>query len=189
MSVPAAIMTTSPRRRDQRRSQRNQIQPKTRLQEEQYEITVPTVADRIAQTVVAMELERRVEPKFHPDSYGYRPMRSALDAVGACRRRCWEQDWVVDLDIQKFFDSVDHSLMVKAVEANTDQPWVVLYVKRWLVAPIQHSDGSLHERNKGTPQGGLCSASHNPPYEQRRVMRSAGLLGLVMTETRAGRCA
>ena len=102
---------------------------------------VPTVADRIAQTVVAMELEKRVEPKFHPDSYGYRPKRSALDAVGACRRRCWEQDWVVDLDIQKFFDSVDHSLMVKAVEANTDQPWVVLYVKRWLVAPVQHSDG------------------------------------------------
>ena len=84
-------------------------------------------------------------------------MRSALDAVGTCRRRCWEQDWVVDLDIQKFFDSVDHSLMVKAVEANTDQPWVVLYVKRWLVAPIQHSDGSLHERNKGTPQGSAVS--------------------------------
>jgi RNA-directed DNA polymerase len=118
---------------------------------------VPTVADRIAQTVVAMELEKRVEPKFHPDSYGYRPKRSALDAVGTCRRRCWEQDWVVDLDIRKFFDSVDHSLMVKAVEANTDQPWVVLYVKRWLVAPIQHSDGSLHERNKGTPQGSAVS--------------------------------
>jgi len=118
---------------------------------------VPTVADRIAQTVVAMELEKRVEPKFHPGSYGYRPKRSALDAVGTCRKRCWEDDWVVDLDIQKFFDSVDHSLMVKAVEANTDQPWVVLYVKRWLVAPIQHSDGSLHERNKGTPQGSAVS--------------------------------
>jgi hypothetical protein len=116
--------------------------PETSRQEGQYEITVPTVADRIAQTVVAMELEKRVEPRFHPDSYGYRPGRSALDAVGKCRRRCWEQDWVVDLDIQKFFDSVDHSLMVKAVEANTDQPWVVLYVKRWLGAPIQHSEGS-----------------------------------------------
>ena len=118
---------------------------------------VPTVGDRVAQTVVAMELEKRVEPKFHPDSYGYRPKRSALDAVGTCRKRCWEDDWVVDLDIQKFFDSVDHSLMVKAVEANTDQPWVVLYVKRWLVAPIQHSDGSLHERSKGTPQGSAVS--------------------------------
>jgi RNA-directed DNA polymerase len=118
---------------------------------------VPTVADRIAQTVVAMELEKQVEPKFHPDSYGYRPRRSALDAVATCRQRCWKYDWVVDLDIRKFFDSVDHFLMVKAVEANTDQPWVVLYVKRWLVAPIQHSDGSLHERGKGTPQGSAVS--------------------------------
>ena len=118
---------------------------------------VPTVADRVAQTVVAMELEKRVEPMFHPDSYGYRPRRSALDAVGACRQRCWKYDWVVDLDIQKFFDSVDHSLMVKAVEANTDQPWVVLYVKRWLVAPIQHADGSPRERGRGTPQGSAVS--------------------------------
>ena len=118
---------------------------------------VPTVADRVAQTVVAMELEKRVEPLFHPDSYGYRPNRSALDAVGTCRKRCWEYDWVVDLDIQRFFDSVDHDLMVKAVEANTDQPWVVLYVKRWLIAPIQHVDGSLHERDRGTPQGSAVS--------------------------------
>jgi hypothetical protein len=118
---------------------------------------VPTVADRIAQTVVAMELEGRVEPMFHRDSYGYRPRRSALDAVGACRKRCWEYDWVIDLDIQKFFDSVDHSLMIKVVEANTDQPWVLLYVKRWLVAPIQHTDGSLHERDRGTPQGSAIS--------------------------------
>jgi RNA-directed DNA polymerase len=118
---------------------------------------VPTVADRIAQTVVAMELEKQVEPMFHPDSYGYRPNRSALSAVEVCRKRCWESDWVVDLDIQKFFDSVDHDLMVKAVEANTDQPWVVLYVRRWLIAPMQHPDGSLHERNRGTPQGSAVS--------------------------------
>jgi RNA-directed DNA polymerase len=118
---------------------------------------VPTVADRIAQTVVAMELEKKVEPVFHPDSYGYRPNRSALDAVGVCRTRCWEYDWLVDLDIQKFFDSVDHDLMVKAVEANTDLRWVVLYVKRWLVAPMQQPDGSLHERSRGTPQGSAVS--------------------------------
>jgi len=117
----------------------------------------PTVAGRIAQTVVAMELEKRVEPMFHPDSYGYRPRRSALDAVGTCRQRCWEYGWVVDLDIQKFFGSVDHSLMVKAVEASTGQPWVVLYVKRWLVAPIQHADGTLYERSRGTPQGSAVS--------------------------------
>ena len=82
---------------------------------------VPTVADRVAQTVVATQLEREVEPIFHPDSYGYRPARSALDAVGACRARCWKYDWVIDLDIQKFFDSVPWDLVVKAVEAHTDR--------------------------------------------------------------------
>lgn len=81
---------------------------------------IPTVADRIAQTVVAMYLERLVEPVFHPDSYGYRPGRSALDAVAVCRERCWRNDWVIDLDVRAFFDSVDHSLMLKAVERHTD---------------------------------------------------------------------
>ncbi|WP_308043082.1 reverse transcriptase domain-containing protein [Streptomyces sp. CoT10] len=96
----------------------------------------PTVADRIAQTVVASRLEAVAEPEFHPDSFGYRPGRSALDAVARCLERCWGNDWVIDLDIQKFFDSVPWHLIVKAVEANTDQPWVVLYVKRWLAAPL-----------------------------------------------------
>src|SRR5215211_4152043 len=150
---------------------------------------VPTVADRIAQTVVAMELEKRVEPIFHSDSYGYRPKRSALDAVAACRRRCWKTDWVIDLDIQKFFDTVDHDLLVKAVRANTDQDWVGLYVQRWLVAPLQRPDGTLQARDRGTPQGGLCSAEHNPPNEQCWVMRSADLLGLVRTGLAVKRCA
>ena len=118
---------------------------------------VPTVADRIAQTVVAARLEKVVEPKFHDDSHGYRPGRSALDAVGRCRERCWEYDWVIDLDIQKFFDSVPWDLIIKAVEVNTDQPWVVLYVKRWLAAPIQMPDGSLAGRDRGTPQGSAVS--------------------------------
>ncbi len=118
---------------------------------------VPTVADRVAQTVVAGVLEARVEPIFHPDSYGYRPQRSALDAVAACRRRCWKTDWVIDLDIAKFFDSVPWDLVVKAVEANTDQPWVVLYVKRWLQAPLAAPDGSLQRRERGTPQGSAIS--------------------------------
>lgn len=118
---------------------------------------VPTVADRIAQTVVAKRLEAKVEPIFHPDSYGYRPGRSALDAVGVCRKRCWGYDWVVDLDIQKFFDSVDHDLVVKAVEANTDLAWVVLYVKRWLKAPLALPDGTLQQRDRGTPQGSAAS--------------------------------
>jgi RNA-directed DNA polymerase len=118
---------------------------------------VPTVADRVAQTVVAQELEARVEPIFHPDSYGYRPRRSALDAVAACRRRCWQTNWVIDLDIARFFDSVPWDRVVTAVEANTDLPWVVLYVKRWLHAPVQLADGSLRVRDRGTPQGSAVS--------------------------------
>ena len=118
---------------------------------------VPTVADRVAQTVVAMVVEPVVEKLFHPDSYGYRPGRSPIDAVKVCRERCWRSDWVLKVDIQSFFDSVPHSLIVKAVAANTDLPWVVLYVTRWLVAPIQHPDGTLHERDRGTPQGSAVS--------------------------------
>jgi group II intron reverse transcriptase/maturase len=118
---------------------------------------VPTVADRIAQTVVARRLEVRVEPAFHQDSYGYRPKRSALDAIRSCRERCWKYDWVVDLDIQKFFDSVPWDLIVKAVEANTGQRWVVLYVKRWLQAPVQLPDGTIAKRDRGTPQGSAVS--------------------------------
>jgi RNA-directed DNA polymerase len=120
---------------------------------------VPTVADRVAQTVAALALEPRTESIFHEDSYGYRPRRGALDAVAKCRRRCWGKDWVIDLDVQKFFDSVDHDLMVKAVEANItpDQRWVVLYVKRWLTAPILMPGGELVERDRGTPQGSAVS--------------------------------
>jgi group II intron reverse transcriptase/maturase len=118
---------------------------------------VPTVADRIAQTVAARRLEAKVEPIFHPDSYGYRPGRSALDAVAACRRRCWKRDWVIDLDVQAFFDSVPWDLMVKAVAAHTTDPWVLLYVKRWLAAPLQHADGTLQQRDRGTPQGSAIS--------------------------------
>ena len=118
---------------------------------------VPTVGDRIAQTVVAARLEQKVEPIFHPDSYGYRPGRSALDAVGTCRARCWEYDWVIDLDVQKFFDSVSWDLVVKAVAAHTDLPWVLLYVRRWLAAPMQLPDGTLQDRDRGTPQGSAIS--------------------------------
>nr|WP_269430453.1 reverse transcriptase domain-containing protein [Mycobacterium haemophilum] len=109
---------------------------------------VPTISDRIAQTVVAAKLEEKVEPIFHPDSYGYRPGRSALDAVGACRQRCWKYDWVIDLDVQKFFDSVAWDLVVKAVAAYTDLPWVLLYVKRWLAAP--HTAARWHPAATGS---------------------------------------
>ena len=150
---------------------------------------VPTVADRIAQTVVAMYLEPLVEPVFHPDSYGYRPGRSALDAVGVCRERCWRSDWVLDLDIQGFFDNLDHDLVLKAVAHHTDQLWILLYVQRWLVAPLQRGDGSLVARDRGSPQGGLCAAAHNEPCEQRWVMRSVRSSCLVRGWPRSVRCA
>ena len=118
---------------------------------------VPTVADRVAQTVVRMYLEPELEPLFHPDSYGYRPGRSALDAVGACRERCWRHDWVIDLDLRSFFDSIDHDLLLKAVSKHTDLSWVLLYVKRWLKAPLQREDGTMVERDRGTPQGSAIS--------------------------------
>ena len=98
-----------------------------------------------------------MEPVFHGDSYGYRPGRSALDAVGAARQRCWEYDWVIDLDVQKFFDSVPWDLIVKAVEVHVRLPWVILYVKRWLAAPVQMPDGTLAQRDRGTAQGSSVS--------------------------------
>jgi RNA-directed DNA polymerase len=118
---------------------------------------VPTVADRVAQTVVANAISERAEPRFHPDSYGYRPARAALDAVSVCRQRCWKYDWVIDLDVQKFFDTVRWDLVLKALEAVTTTPWVLLYVKRWLAAPLQLPDGSLQQRTEGTPQGSAVS--------------------------------
>jgi RNA-directed DNA polymerase len=123
----------------------------------QYEATVPTVADRIAQTVVCGYLEPSVEPVFHEDSYGYRPGRSALDAVGVCRKRCWRNDWVLDLDIQKFFDSVSWDLILKAVAHHAEERWILLYVEPWLKAPLQREDGSLLQRDRGTPQGSAIS--------------------------------
>jgi len=118
---------------------------------------IPTVGDRVAQMVVKMYLEPNVEPLFHPDSYGYRPGKSALEAVGTCRRRCWRYNWVVDLDIKGFFDNIDHSLMMHAVRKHTDCKWVLLYVERWLKAPAEADDGTRTPRKKGTPQGGVAS--------------------------------
>jgi RNA-directed DNA polymerase len=118
---------------------------------------VPTVADRIAQMVVKMVLEPLVESAFHRDSYGYRPHRSALRAVGEARRRCWEFDWVIDLDIKSFFDTLDWDLVERAVAWHTQNPWVRLYIGRWLRAPLMRPDGSIQARTRGTPQGGVIS--------------------------------
>ena len=118
---------------------------------------IPTVSDRVAQAVVKGYLEPLVEPVFHPDSYGYRPRKSAHDAVTTARKRCWRYDWVIDLDIRGLFDNLDHSLVLRAVGRYTQCRWILLYVKRWLEAPVQLEDGTLVAREAGTPQGGVAS--------------------------------
>jgi group II intron reverse transcriptase/maturase len=118
---------------------------------------IPNVVDRVAETAATMALEPEVERVFHEDSYGYRPGRSPVDAVAVCRERCFKKNWIVDLDIRAFFDSVPWDLMLKAVAHHTDQKWVMLYVERWLKAPMQKSDGTLVPRVKGTPQGSPIS--------------------------------
>ena len=118
---------------------------------------IPTVADRCAQEVVRRYLEPILEPIFHEGSYGYRPGRSAIDAVRMTRQRCWRYDWVLDIDVQSYFDSIDWELLLKAVRHHTDCPWVRLYIERWLKAPVQMEDGSVVPRTAGTPQGGVVS--------------------------------
>jgi RNA-directed DNA polymerase len=118
---------------------------------------IPTVADRIAQQVVKARLEPEVEPLFHADSYGYRPGKSALDAVGQARKRCWRLDWVLDLDIKSFFDMLSQDLLLRAVKKHAREQWIILYIERWLKAPVQEEDGRLVPRERGTPQGGVIS--------------------------------
>lgn len=118
---------------------------------------IPTVADRVAQEVVRRSLEPILEPLFHPDSYGYRPGRSAIDAVRTARERCWRYDWIVDLDIKGFFDSIDWELLLRAVRKHAPAQWIVLYIERWLKAPAIGEDGILVPREQGTPQGGVVS--------------------------------
>ncbi len=118
---------------------------------------VPTVADRVAQMVVKQALEPELEGHFHPDSYGYRPGKSAHQAIGQARKRCWRNDWVLDLDIKGFFDNIDHSLLLKALRRHTRERWILLYVERWLQAEVEMPDGKREARDKGTPQGGVAS--------------------------------
>jgi group II intron reverse transcriptase/maturase len=118
---------------------------------------IPTVADRIAQMVVMRFLQPLLEPHFDADSYGYRPGKSAKEALGVARQRCWSHDWVLDLDIKAFFETIDHGLLMRAIRRHTTCAWVLLYIERWLRAPAQLADGSLIERTSGTPQGGVVS--------------------------------
>ena len=118
---------------------------------------VPTVADRVAQTVVKQMIEPDLDQIFLADSYGYRPDKSALDAVGVTRERCWKYDWVLEFDIKGLFDNIDHSLLMRAVRKHVTCPWALLYIERWLTAPMLREDGTLIERARGTPQGGVVS--------------------------------
>ena len=118
---------------------------------------IPTVSDRIAQMVIRLTFEPLVEPHFLPDSYGYRPNKSAIDAIGVTRQRCWNNNWVLEFDIKGLFDNIPHDLLLKAVDKHTDNPWVRLYIERWLTAPMQRADGEITARGKGTPQGGEIS--------------------------------
>lgn len=121
------------------------------------ELGIPTIADRIAQQVVKQRLEPLLEPVFHANSYGYRPGRSAHDALREARKRCWRQDWVLDLDIKGFFDNIDWKLLMKAVRKHAQCAWVEMYIQRWLQAEVIMLDGSVHKRDRGTPQGGVIS--------------------------------
>jgi group II intron reverse transcriptase/maturase len=122
-----------------------------------YETIVPSVIDRVAQTVVKQALELVLESVFHSSSYGFRPGRSAKQAVMAARAHCWRYNWVVDIDIQAFFDTLDHTLLMKAVRHHTDCAWMLLYIDRWLKAGVVLGDGTMEERKRGTPQGGVIS--------------------------------
>ena len=118
---------------------------------------VPTVEDRIAQMVVRMYFEPSVDKVFYKDSYGYRPNKNAIEALGVIRERCWKYDWVLEFDIKGLFDNIDHKLLMKAVKKHTEEKWVILYIERWLKVPFKMSDGRIVERNTGTPQGGVIS--------------------------------
>jgi group II intron reverse transcriptase/maturase len=118
---------------------------------------VPTVSDRIAQTVVKLMIEPIVDPVFHEDSYGYRPGKSAKQAIAETRKRCWQYDWVVEFDIKAAFDQIDHALLMKAVRSHIKDDWILLYIERWLTAPFETADGVSLPRTRGTPQGGVVS--------------------------------
>ena len=118
---------------------------------------VPTITDRVAQMVARMYVEQTVEPMFCEDSYGYRPNKSALDAVEVARKRCWKYDYVIELDVKGLFDNIDHELLMRVVRRHVEQPWICMYIERWLKTPFVQRDGQVIDRTSGTPQGGVIS--------------------------------
>lgn len=118
---------------------------------------IPTVEDRVAQMVAKIYFEPNVEKIFHEDSYGYRPNKSAIQAIGVLRERCWRKDWVVDFDIKGLFDNIRHDYLIEMVKRHTEKQWIILYIERWLKTPFKMQDGTIVERVAGTPQGGVIS--------------------------------
>jgi group II intron reverse transcriptase/maturase len=121
------------------------------------DLGIPTIGDRVAQQVIKTYLEPRYEAKFSQSSYGYRPHKSAHQAIGECQKNCWKYDWVIDLDIKGFFDNINHEWMMRMLEQETKETWVLMYIKRWLEAPMRRQNGEVETRTKGTPQGGVIS--------------------------------
>ena len=121
------------------------------------QLGIPTISDRVAQTVVKNQIEKRMEKIFHPNSYGYRPNRSAHQALQQVRKNCWKYNWVIDLNIKNFFDEIDQGKLLKALDKHISESWVKLYIKRWLNTPLQTRKGEIIPRTKGTPQGGVIS--------------------------------
>lgn len=118
---------------------------------------IPTITDRVAQMVARMYVEKAVEPMFCEDSYGYRPNKSALDAIEMTRKRCWKYDYVIELDVKGLFDNIDHELLMKVVHRHVKEPWICMYIERWLKTPFVLKNGEIIERKAGTPQGGVIS--------------------------------
>lgn len=118
---------------------------------------IPTVEDRVAQMVAKLYLEPEIEPIFYKDSYGYRPNKSAIDAIEITRKRCWKYEWVLEFDIKGLFDNIRHDYLLKLVERHTKEKWIIIYVERWLKTPFKMKDGTIKERTSGTPQGGVIS--------------------------------
>jgi RNA-directed DNA polymerase len=121
------------------------------------QLGIPTISDRVAQTVIKNQIEARFEKIFHPNSYGYRPGRNAHQALDQVRKNCWKYNWVIDLDIKSFFDEIDHKKLLKALDKHVSESWVKLYIKRWLQSPMKTKQGALISRTTGTPQGGVIS--------------------------------
>ena len=135
----------------------------------QFALTVPTVSDRVAQTAVKLLIEPILEPLFHVDSYGYRPGKSAKQAVAITRQRCWKYDWLVEFDIKAAFDQIDHGLLLKAVRKHIKENWILRYIERWLTAPFETAQGTRLPRDRGTPQGGVVT-----PWTQKITLSLSG---------------